>query len=70
MLYSRGVNNETNHLHERSLRIVYNGNISSFEDLFKRDKSFTNHQKSIQLLAMELFKVKGNFSNNVPHFSN
>ena len=70
MLYSRGVNNETNHLHERSLRIVYSGNISSFEDLFKRGKSFTNHQKSIQLLAMELFKVKGNFSNNVRHFSN
>ena len=64
MLHSTGVNNKINHLHERSLRIVYKDNISSFEDLLKRERSFTIHQKNIQLLAIELFKVKGNLSNN------
>ena len=63
--HSRSVNNKINHLHEPSLRIVYEDNISSFEDLLKRDKSFTIHQRNIQSLAIELFKVKGNLSNNV-----
>ena len=64
-IHSRGVNNKINHLHERSLRIVYKDNISSFEDLLKRDRSFTIHQRNIQSLAIELFKVKGNLSNNI-----
>ena len=65
MFHSRGVNNKINHLHERSLQIVYEDNISSFEDLLKRNKSFTIHQRNIQSLALELFKVKGNLSNNI-----
>ena len=65
MFNSRGVNNKINNLHEWSLRIVYNDNISSFKDLLKRDKSFTIHQKTIQSLAIELFKVKGNLSDNM-----
>ena len=65
MFHSRGVNNKINHLHERSLRIVYKDNISSFEDLLKKDRSFTIHQRNIQSLAIELFKVKGNLSNNI-----
>ena len=37
----------------------------------KRDKSVTIHQRNIQSLAIELFKVKRNLSNyNVRHFSN
>ena len=65
MFHSRGVNNKVNHLHERSLRIVYKDNISSFEDLLKRDKLFTIHQRNIQSLAIELFKVKESLSNNI-----
>ena len=60
MFHSRGVNNKINHLHERSLRIVYKDNISSFKDLLKKDRSFTIHQGNIQSQAIELFKVKGN----------
>ena len=52
-----------NHLNEQSLRIAYKDNISSFKDLLKRDKSI--HQRNIQSLAMKLFKVKGNFLNNI-----
>ena len=55
---SRYVNNKINHLHKGSLRIAYKDKISLFKDLFKRDKSFTIHQKNIQSLAIELFKVK------------
>ena len=65
MFHSRGVNNKINHLHERLLGIVYKDNISSLEDLLQRDKSFPIHQRNIQSLGIELFKVKGNLSNNI-----
>ena len=65
MFQSRGVNNKVNHFHERSLRIVYKHNISSLEDLLKKDRSFTIYQRNIQSLAIELFKAKGNLSNNI-----
>ena len=63
MFHSRRVNNKINHLHERSLRIVYKGNYSSYVDLLVKDKSFTIHQRNIQSLPVELFKVKRNLSN-------
>ena len=65
MLHNMGVNKKINHLHERWVRIVNKDNISSFEDLLKRDKSFTIHQKNIQSLALQLFKFKRNLSNNI-----
>ena len=35
MYCNRNCNNRINHLHERALRIIYNDNVSSFEDLFE-----------------------------------
>ena len=57
MFHSRKVNSKINHLQERSLRIVYNDYITSFEDLLKKDNFFKIHHKNIQSLAIELFKV-------------
>ena len=59
---SRRVNNKINHLHERSLRIVYKDNYS-YVDLRTMNKSFTIHQRNLQSLAIELFKAKRNLSN-------
>ena len=36
MFHSRGVKNKINNLHERSLRVVCEDNISSLEDLLKK----------------------------------
>ena len=63
MFQSRRVNNKINHLRERSLRIVYKDNCISYVNLLLKDKSFTIHQRNIQSLAIELFKVKRNLSN-------
>ena len=41
------VNDEINHLHERSLRIVYKDNHSSSADLLAKAKSFTIHEGEI-----------------------
>ena len=59
---SRRVNNKINHLHERSLRIVYKDNYS-YVDLRTMNKSFTIHQRNLQSLAIELSKAKRNLSN-------
>ena len=50
MFHSRGLNNKIIHLHEPSLGIVYHGNV---------------HQRTIQSLAIELLKVKGNLSSTI-----
>ena len=58
MSHSSKVNGKINKLQKRSLKIVYNSYITSFEDLPKKDNSFKNPLKKIQSLARELFKVE------------
>ena len=41
MIENRGFNDKINRIHERALRIVYDGYIFSFEDLLSKDKSVT-----------------------------
>ena len=47
----------------RALRIVYRNNSLYFHQLLKNDKPFNIHHKNIQTLAIELYKVKNNSSN-------
>ena len=56
--WTRKHNNRINHIQERGLRIVYEDYSSSFEDLLKRHGSVTIHHRNIQLVAIEMFKVK------------
>ena len=58
MFHSRELNSQINKLHERALRIVNQDYVSSFTELLEKDKSMTIHNRNIQLLATELFKVK------------
>ena len=67
MFHSRKLNSRINTLHERALRIVYQDYVSSFTELLEKDKSTTIHNRNIQLLATELFKVKNGLS---PAFMN
>ena len=65
MFHSRGLNNKTNSLHERALRITYGDRSSLFEDLLKKDNSNSIHHRNIQALATEIFKVKNNIATEI-----
>ena len=60
MFHSRKSNNKINLLHERALRMIYNDQISSFQELLDKDNSFTVHRFNIQSLTIEMFKVINN----------
>ena len=45
-------------LHERASRTIYQDYASPFTELLQKDNSTTIHNRNIQLLATELFKVK------------
>ena len=65
MFCGRKTNTRINHVHERALRIVYRNNSHCFDQLFQIDKSYNIHHKNIQTLAIELYKVKNNLSNQI-----
>ena len=58
MFHSRKLNNRINRIHERALRLVYKDNLSTYDELLKKDNSFSIHHRNIQILAMEMYKVK------------
>ena len=62
MFHSRTMNNRINRLHERALRLVYKNENSSFEELLELDGSFTVHERNLQRLATEMYKIKNNLS--------
>ena len=65
MFHNRVLNRKNNHLHERSLKIVYTDGISSFHELLQKDNYFTIHHRNIQTLAIQLYKIKENLSNEI-----
>ena len=45
-------------MHERALRLVYNNKSPPFRELLETDNSITIHERNIQVLLTEIFKVK------------
>ena len=65
MFHSRQINHKINKLHERALRIVNNDHFSSFEVHLYKDKSVTVHQKNLQILATDLYKILNGLSPDI-----
>ena len=53
MFHSRGLNNNTNSIHEIALKITYNDKSSSYGDLLANDRSVTIRHRNIRALAIE-----------------
>ena len=58
MFHNRTLNNKINRLHERALRLVYKNDEACFNELLQLDDSVTVHQRNLQRLAIEMYKVK------------
>ena len=62
MCHSRAQNTRINKIHERALRIVYNDDISPFQDLLEKSGTVSIHCRNLQLLAIEIFKTPRDLS--------
>ena len=58
MFHSRTINHRINSLQERALRVVYKDDNLTFEQLLKKDNSFTTHERNLQKLALLMYRVK------------
>ena len=57
MFESRQLNNPISKIHERALRLVYKDNKLTFNEILELDNSVTTHQRNLQILPREIFKV-------------
>ena len=57
MFSSRKTNTLITRIHERPIRIVSGDNESNFENLLQKSKEITIHQRNLQVLMTELFKI-------------
>ena len=62
MFHSKKLNHEINKIHEHALRTAYNDHQCTFEELLERGNSFTIHERNLQKLAVEMFKVNNGLS--------
>ena len=58
MFHNRKLSNHINRIHERALRIAYQDHNSTFNELLAKDGSFKIHDRNLQKLLIEIFKVK------------
>ena len=62
MFHSRTMNNRINNIHERALRIAHGDYESSFEQLLRMDNSVSIHERNLQRLVTEIYKVKNDLA--------
>ena len=62
MFHNRTLNHKINKLHVRALRIVYNDEVLSFQEMLDKDRSVTIHHRNLQKLAIEMYKIKNQMS--------
>ena len=58
IIHNRKLNKKISQIHERALRIVYGDHKTKFLRLLNLDKSVTIHQRNLQYLLIEIYKVK------------
>ena len=58
VFHNRKLNSYINRIHERALRILYQDHNSTLEELLAKDGSFKIHDRHLQRLFIEIFKVK------------
>ena len=60
------MNNIINKIHEKTLRLVYKDEKNlSLDDLLKKDKSLSIHQRNLQILATEIYKARNDLGSEI-----
>ena len=59
MFHNRTLHNKINRLHERALRLAYDDDNSSFQELLNLDNSMTVHHRNLHKLATEMWVEGG-----------
>ena len=62
MCHNRIINKRINRLHDRCLRIIYDDKQSPCEELLEKDSSVSIHERNMQILATEMYKVSKSIS--------
>ena len=65
MCHNRKAHKQINKIYERSLRIVYSDNTSSFQELLEKSDSVSIHGRNLQQLAIEIYKALNNLSSSL-----
>ena len=68
MTHNKKLKKKISKVHERALRIVYGEHKTKFSELFNIDKSVTIHQRNLQYLLIEIYKVKKGISPTIMKF--
>ena len=65
MSHNREYNKKINRLHEKCLRTIYNDKQSSFNELLEQDGFVSIHERNLQFLATEMYKISNRLSTPV-----
>ena len=57
MFHSRALNHRINRIHERAQKLVYKNPTLTFEELLVKVNSSTIHDRNLQRLATEMYKI-------------
>ena len=57
MFNNKTLDSKMNRLHNKALRLVYKDTCLTFEELLQKDNSFKIHNRNLQKLAIEMYKV-------------
>ena len=58
MFHNHNLNNHINRIHKRALRIAFQDYNSTFNEFLAKDDSFKIHDRNLQKLLIEIFKIK------------
>ena len=68
MLHSQRNNNKINRLYEKALRIVYDDDVSTFDQFLDMDKSFCVHRQNIERPLIKTYKAHDDSGNSLNGF--
>ena len=67
MFCSRKSNNMVHNVQERARRLTYKDNENSFQTLLNENNETSVHQRNVQFLMTEIYKVKNNYAPPIMH---